>query len=803
MKSSFFILISLFYSFAFSQINADTFSINSINYNYVEKLFLLKLNDHRKSIKLRTLQTDSILKLAAKNQANYCETKKELTHSQVTPSLKEPKDRVHHYKGTHATIGENILSVSLTNPILENGKPVLLNKYSLLADYLFKSWKNSPPHYKNMIYSDFITSGLGFKYDNQKGILYVAQVLGSMPFVPIKNGLIYDNNNFGITDAPDNYCNYEEKYEYLPVSLANYLVIENNSIYLYYRELDYVKKIIQNDSDGFAIDIISKEQFNCAGNDNLNGSPIFDGKLLKPVYKKELFSKNEYASRKEFYTKLSDLPVDLNLEKIQFNLITIKDKKLCGYSYPVDVENGLIKSIDILPLWSYTDGKIIRDTININKKLAIPFNRNEVQFDWEELQIQLQKALSIYINVLDTVLISSYSSIEGSEQNNILLQNERATKIKESLNSFLPQKIIIKTEASENWDLFFKQIKNTSYETIFKNKSKEEIRKYINQNKNNITIKKWLNEQRKSIVNIRTTQYIYDSMPPELLHFGLYNAILKKNDKQVNIISSKMAIAYKNKKINEQYIIPTKVPLEKKYLPAINNYISAKILANLQVKINDYTVFFEDDYENIRTYIDSAFLLFKDNESIKFNYIIDQIYQANQTYNYDVNKYIALENQILEFKKSKNIDTNIINSVLYNYYLEGSVLFYQNHKFDYMDEYLDKIKPFLKLDQLSIDQVYDIGKYFNYFYNFYVTQDLLEKYLQKYPNDKKLLYLYVNTGAFINLNHNYKLPYYYQQIIQLIKNDKPKFCEWINTNFQLFRNDILKARFCQNCTLTK
>lgn len=792
----------LYLPVVFGQINTDTFSVNNINYDKLEQQLLQKVNAHRNTLKLKILMKDPVLKLAAINQANYCKAQNQLTHIQQPPSLlKEPADRVAYYNGSHAIVGENVLTVSLLQPIQFNGKKIMLNTYSGLVDCLFDMWKNSPPHYKNMISNEYAVSGLGFAFNSKNGYLFATQVFGSLPFIPLNNGLEYNNNTFGIRSAPNDYCNYNERYADIPQVIANYIDVEDNKIYLYFRHLDYIKNIIQNDSDGFAVDIVCKDQFICNGANNLHGSPIFDGKLLPPVYKKQLFAKNEYAASNELYSNLCALPKGIKENECQINLLTLKNNKLCAYSYPVNIESGLIEYIEILPLWSIIDGKIETDTVNIQKNIKILFNRSETNFDWDAFQSQLQNALSVYLEAVDTLYINTHSSIEGSVQTNIELQKERADKIRQSLIGFLPDKIVVKTTSSENWDLFFKQIENTTYKTLFRNKSVDEIRKYINLHKDDIIIKKWLEQQRIATITININKIIDENSPPEILHIGLYNAIQRKKDKQANIISSKMVDAFKKQKINSNYIVPARVPLERKFLPAINNYISAKILADLNINVNNNVIYFEDDYQDTKKYIDYAYLLFHDDEAIRFNYIIDQIYQAKQTSDYDPEKYYQLEKQIFGFKASKVIDNTILNSVLYNYYLEGSVLYYKLRDYNSMDSCIFKLKPFLKLDNLNASQVYEVCKYFNVFYNFEETQQLLERYLIKYPNNKQLLYLYASTGAFYNLNYNYKISYYYEKAEQFCEQDKPAFCTWINQNFQLLRDPEFKKLFCKYCKL--
>jgi hypothetical protein len=102
---------------------------------------------------------------------------------------------------------------------------------------------------------------------------------------------------------------------------------------------------------------------------------------------------------------------------------------------------------------------------------------------------------------------------------------------------------------------------------------------------------------------------------------------------------------------------------------------------------------------------------------------------------------------------------------------------------------------------LKPQEVYDVGKYFNFFARYNETIKLLDIYLEKYPEDEDLIYLYVSTGAIYNLNIHYKEDFYYKEVEKLSVKNRPRLCRWFNENYQLLREPDFKSRICKYCKL--
>ena len=139
--SKIFLYLSLLFSitlFSQKEISIDFEKLNS-------KVSIL-INKHRKSLKLKELTKDTLLQKAAEDHSMYLKKLGFLSHEQKDLIKKNPSDRVFFYGGKKFSgIGENILFTSIK---VDDYNDKELDK---LAQTIFNQWKNSPPHYKNII----------------------------------------------------------------------------------------------------------------------------------------------------------------------------------------------------------------------------------------------------------------------------------------------------------------------------------------------------------------------------------------------------------------------------------------------------------------------------------------------------------------------------------------------------------------------------------------------------------------------------------------------------------------------------
>ncbi|MBX7227123.1 MAG: hypothetical protein K1X55_13900 [Chitinophagales bacterium] len=183
---SLFVACITFISIVNGQKPSDTIDVRNIKSDYLESLFMLKLNEHRLSLKKSVLKPDTTLRKAAKIQAFYCYGEKKLTHQQVQPEKRNVEDRVVLLGGLFGQVGENLLYTFIKRPFTNKSGGKTIFTYAELAEDMYQSWKNSPGHYANMINGEYSFAGMGFQFDSLTKQIYAAQVFGSKPFIPLE-----------------------------------------------------------------------------------------------------------------------------------------------------------------------------------------------------------------------------------------------------------------------------------------------------------------------------------------------------------------------------------------------------------------------------------------------------------------------------------------------------------------------------------------------------------------------------------------------------------------------------------------
>lgn len=146
----------------------------TLNHDDLGDKVLEYMNQHRKSLKLGTLQKDAILEKAAQDQSDYMLGIKKLSHEQSTSDKKSPKNRIKFYGGNDFdTYGENVLYLSIEI------KNYAKNDIAILAKRIYQDWKESPPHYKNIIDKEYKYASIAFAFDSKTKHLFATTVFGN------------------------------------------------------------------------------------------------------------------------------------------------------------------------------------------------------------------------------------------------------------------------------------------------------------------------------------------------------------------------------------------------------------------------------------------------------------------------------------------------------------------------------------------------------------------------------------------------------------------------------------------------
>mgnify|MGYP006201028591 FL=1 len=762
--SQFFLYISLLFSISvFSQQEVE------IDFEKLNSKVTVLINNHRKSLKLKDLEKDSFLQKAAEDHSSYLQKLGFLSHEQKDIKKKNPSDRVIFYGGKKFSgIGENILFTSIKQ---EKYSDKELDK---LAQTIFNQWKNSPPHYKNIINKEFDAGDLGFYLDIKRNRIYATHVFG-IKGVEIPNQL--SENAFGVE---------EKNKKCRPIDfgtklhIGNSIEIEDDNVILYYHDKQKFELMFSEPKDGIAIDFVEKEQMSCNKPNTFDVSPIYDGVMSEPIYREELLKNNTAQNEYKLITKVGKVPNHLVGKEIVANIILIFDNCACEYVVPLKVNSKTIELFPLEPIIEVTDDAGLSNKgIIYTEELLFEFDKNKVKSNNES-------HYKLYDKVHSTQ-IYSYSSVEGNEISNKKLHNDRAIAIerfaRDSLNIKIRPSLVI---SEENWEKCYIQLAMENMEYLA-SKPKNEIRDYINLK--NKKFETYLKQQRVSKLVLNYYGEINkDSLSNEdylgsFYDLNLRTAIFDKNYKKANLSLSKLYTLDYSISIFDEMVFN-----ELKSNPKLVQNATAVICKNFKQDYFKTTQFLKIWLEKFDTLPKNAQL----NLLILYCRINSELleeWDVNISKLTNVSKPASIENKFIAFKENKKLQSN------FDYIL----LYYSNHINDYknINRYFDRVFLSFKSNVKTKEDRIDLALFVNYWSAYNYSINLLKAEINKPTFSKEEALLLAQTFTLFFEGNDVKTN---QQILNKVYQlNKKEWCEWQKKNFNLLRNDQIKSDFCKKC----
>ncbi len=156
----------------------DLINVGQINEAFLCKLIEDMVNEVRESQGVGTVQADSILVAAARDQNQYQLQHDILSHYQKDEQKKDVGKRVGSFGGDFRTVGENVQYQSFQVIIRNGQKGLVTESYIDMAQKMVRNWVHSPGHYKNMINPDFQYVGTAIGWNPENHAIFATQVFG-------------------------------------------------------------------------------------------------------------------------------------------------------------------------------------------------------------------------------------------------------------------------------------------------------------------------------------------------------------------------------------------------------------------------------------------------------------------------------------------------------------------------------------------------------------------------------------------------------------------------------------------------
>ena len=782
-------------------IQAQTLIPADLDTELLEEKLLEVTNVYRQAQDLPTFASDNTLKLAAKDQARYIKAVKKLTHDQMFTGKKTLQERVSSHDGTFSFLQENLALV----PVQES--------YEIQAEVIFNYWKdkregnllNNPTH---------ALMGAFFVFDPINNGIYVVQVLAGKPFQAF-NGLQVVTDAHSLQPFETRTCQLVTNNPYLSIDLPIHLRMFGASIYLEYHDKAVLQEMISEPRDGLAIDIIHKDQFKCDDEIDLYPSPAHDGYLLEPIFSKGLYRNNQHPDTNRLYTYLGKIPASLDQKNLQLNVVLVKNNRACEEVYPVAIPFSDLPLFRINPIWAFGKDETVQPiqvaavkhikrsaskAISSTESLKLQFDKSSISFfpgEWEKVNQFIDK----HADQIDSIRVLAYSSIEGSTANNLVLQQERADTIKAALEQLGLDSSKIKTQAAENWGLFYRQVLGTRWGSLIQ-MDRKQVKQKLKEHGVEESLSALLTAQREAQVIVYYQQKRNGAFSPyetastsddaKAKLEALQTAINQEKTEKALQLQEDLIRLFLEFQVNLSDLLQVNIPISSKHKWLLSNMLSLEL-------------FFK---KNIRT--DEAYIsrikeiqaLAPLDLSLQFNnlgYAVRYLYEEGTP----LEDPEALNASILQLYdrpetaiQYQNIERSL-DRLMVNFHLAAVDYYFHQRRYTDRNSSMLAIQDFFSQEDISEAEALSLTRFFNSNYYLDWSLDTMRPYLDRKEASEDLLFTYFQTYTLWKGGE--RKASYYELLERCLAQNPRRLCQWIKTYFQLQRDEKIRIVFCEHC----
>lgn len=494
-----------------------------------------------------------------------------LTHfEEESKTMRTPQQRAEFYGAKNYAVGENVLMTPYNTDITNKENKVFNTRtYDGLAESIVSGWVHSPGHFKNIITPEYQVTGVTVAVDPETQKLYSCQKFATVAYkftfeepkdffsysgyIPEKPVTDFSGSKGKLLDHQhewkvrhDNLSKCEDCNALVSDPPFITLRVERNSFILRVDNSEYVKKLIRDKKDGFAVEIVMFEDYVC-GNpayytkpSRRNGECMLNGKILEPLYRDALFK--GYKKRKRikdvkllsyilkadsvsFFKRFSQYKTarftsdyfEISLGKVPknlsgmwaHNLVYLQEKQICHVDYFTNYCGELFNDsvvAGVIP----PQGKDVYNFASGSKTLGfeIPFERGKSVFSTEDIR-PFTQSLSEVSYVIDSIYIKAFSSVEGDSVVNLKLQAERAQSIAGILKKGQSANIPVRIETATDWEHFYAHAKKSPQLSALAKMKQQEINAYIAKNPSAL-LETVLQKERRAEIKLYCTIPVKD-----------------------------------------------------------------------------------------------------------------------------------------------------------------------------------------------------------------------------------------------------------------------------------------------------
>lgn len=570
------------------------------------------------------------------------------------------------------------------------------------------------------------------------------------------------------------------------------IIRENANLYFKVNDKRWFDTLFKNNEDGLAIDIVQKGRYDC--DTVIDPNVQIRGVLIKPVYASLLKRGLKPIKNGSFRVLVGKVPENLVDTELEYNILFLGNKTLCRYQ---TIFNLQAYSWDLLDMGMYLDslslenkkiGKYGEDFKIKNKimRFEIPFQKNKSSYEAADIK-SLYDSLSLTDFNIEAINIKAYSSIEGSVEGNLKLQNQRANSIVQALQTYQKPTIENIVTTAENWVEFFNDIKGTEFavlKDISKMKIKNKVASSLAQK-----IEPILKNHRKAVIKLELTRKdYYESINEEGL-IEAFNTSIKTNDLlEASRIQNTLYNRLKYFEVSPDILDKLQIPAQLNYVRFLNNRSAFRYqLDERRILIS------KDELEQIKK-------LDPNNKRVNYNLVAIKF----KMWRFKLTE-INEADFITEINNLKNfgVEENLIERMRINFHIVKSERDMEKKDYNSKDESVEFIYD--TYDDLALSDVdyFSLAQFLAYYSKIEWASQLLKHKVRSVNVDEDLLFYYLNL-TLINKDLT-KTDDYRTVMLNASTMNKLRYCSLFNAiekngvTFQLLEDIYLRDSYCDIC----
>ncbi|HNQ68111.1 MAG TPA: hypothetical protein PKN32_07025 [Bacteroidales bacterium] len=675
--------------------------------------------------------------------------------------------------------------------------------YESLANQVLDRWKTGK-YANDLLSQKYFFAGISAKIDETGKKVFVSMYIGN--YASLGSSYYADGGilvpvttkKYGLKPADEKLCKKATGKMPDLVDLQSGLSInDNGQIVFKYNDLKRFRRFIKGKKDALAVDIIQKEQFNNCRSENVaDFSRPNIGYMTKRVWSKKIYKTNlaqaEGEGKKTKVTKLEvvlgELPVELRPEDVELNLMIIKNKSVCAnisQSYVDKKIYDFVPKIGLLPDTLLPAGvpEYFPTETSAQLNFRIPFEQGKYTYNPQDM-IPVIAALNEPDFIIDKIFISAFSSLEGTNNENTVLQKKRAQSIVKALEENQNASIIDSIVTAPNLAALQADAKGTIYDEVCKMNLEEAI-VYVNAHRKEMEF--LLENHRYADVTMWITydiegdkeqRYVSDQFN-KAVEAGRIDYALSI---QKYIMKQVISGHYSDKAVSDM-----RIPQGKEYVGLNMNKIWLTQYVFMDVLDEDYL-----------TKIDDLNKLDNNNIYVEYNDILCEIIVTDL----DNSKATDLLQTRIDRIYNTPIKVDLVDllNIELQYQIMDIVKDSLGFEHPIVVKSMNKIKEIIKFNELTWENSLKLASVFINHADYEYAIKLLEPYIF----DEHVPFVFLSTYVTVcsKVDNKVQSNSFYYALERIKKQDKNFFCNLFSPDklsIQTFVNTKVKNLYCETC----